>query len=216
MIRKIRRENEEEIQHLERNINRCEETISRLKGQKMTFSSSHLINRNKTDIDKFKSKIQELTTIIEEIDSGIYEEKLKVELENNRKLIESKTKASQKKKADKHNLINPVQQKKQTHYFENNKSSNIDRDERFYLKDCHSLPEHLRDRLKNMTNDVGFIWKDIWCMGELPSKNKNPKPITLHERKDGKMLIHIYGYDKYSLYEKDNTGKRYLIRETKL
>lgn len=215
MIRKIRRENEEEIQLLERNITRCQETISRLKGQKMSFNSGRIIERNNADIDRFKSKIQELTNIINEIDSGVYEEKLKIELENNRKLIETKSKATQKKKEDKHNLINPVPQKRQN-YFENTHRSNIDRDENYFLKDCRSLPDHLRERLKNMTNDVGFIWKDIWCMGELPSRNKNPRPITLHERKDGKMLIHIYGYDKYSLYEKDNTGKRYLIRETKL
>ena len=213
MIRRIRAETEQEIQQLEKSIFRSQETISRLRAQKNTQS---VILRYEKDVQSFTEKISQLQTILDEIETGEYEEKLKLQLENNKKIIEAKSKSSQKKKQQAQVFNQPQQpkvakQERDKRDATYTKFVNMDREEHFYLKDCRSLPNHLRERLKNMPSDTGFIWKDIWCMGELPSRNRDSFPVTLHEKKDSKMLIHVYDRTKYSLYEKDGNGRRHLI-----
>ena len=215
MIRRIRAETEQEIQQLEKSITRSQEVIGRLRSQK---NNQLVISRYEKDIENFQQKISQLQNTLNEIDMGVYEEQLKIQLENNKKMIEAKSKTTQKKKQEKLNqqITQSNPNLKQTkHNQESNPSYvrnvNMDREEHFYLKDCRSLPNHLREKLKNMPNDTGFIWKDIWCLGELPSKNRDHYPLTLHEKKDSKMLIHIYERNKYSLYEKDQNGRRHLI-----
>jgi tRNA U34 5-carboxymethylaminomethyl modifying GTPase MnmE/TrmE len=213
MIRRIRAETEQEIQQLEKSISRSQEVIGRLRSQK---NNQNVISRYEKDIQNFTEKMNQLQTILNEIDMGVYEEKLKTELENNRKMIETKSKSTQKKKQDKLNqqIMQSVQKPTKNNQESNPnyvRHINMDREEHFYLKDCRSLPNHLQQKLKNMTNDTGFIWKDIWCLGELPSKNRDHYPLTLHEKKDSKMLVHIYDRHKYSLYEKDANGRRHLL-----
>jgi hypothetical protein len=213
MIRRIRAETEQDIQQIEKSISRSQEAIGRLRAQKNTQS---VILRYEKDIQSSKEKISELQIILNEIETGEYEEKLKSQLENNKKIIETKSKSTQKRKQQKLNQsqVKPTEQGGNATYNNYNnytKFVNMDREEHYYLKDCKSLPNHLKDRLKKMPSDTGFIWKDIWCMGELPSRNRDSFPVTLHEKKDSKMLIHIYDRTKYSLYEKDENGRRHLI-----
>ena len=81
-------------------------------------------------------------------------------------------------------------------------------EERRYFRDCESIPDYLREKLNNMSNNMGYIWKDIWCFGFKPSNGKNE--ITLFEKKNNKFLIHFYDKNKkiYTLFEKDNNGNK--------
>ena len=81
-----------------------------------------------------------------------------------------------------------------------------------YMNICLSMPDYMIDKLNNMENNMGYIWKDIWCFGSKPIKNtRHQDNITLFEKKNGIQYVHFYDSTTYKLYEKDNRGNKKLI-----
>ena len=242
-IRRIRQETLEDIQHLEKSIARCEENIQRVKAIK-TYNPKVLVDRNKTELEKFQQDLEKAQQKLEQIEQGTFESVFRKELEQNKKMIQEKTKATQRRKLEEKNKMKPVQKSQPNqpvnsnstslggnsgrggHRYSNNQnqyhnpSSNynerrlereMDQAERYYLKDCASIPDHLREKLKNMPSNMGYIWKDIWCFGDLSPNSRHPHELTLFEKKGHQFLVHTYAENYYSLHEKDNSGKRKLL-----
>jgi hypothetical protein len=67
------------------------------------------------------------------------------------------------------------------------------------------LPPYMKDNLKRMTNDKGYIYRGIWFFGEKIVKNN---VLTMFENIKGIQYIHEYYWDEYKgkkiyrLYEK--------------
>lgn len=216
-LRRIRNETEDDIRTLERSILRCQENITRLKGSGQKLNPKVLIERNQAEIEKFNEELLGLRRKLGEIESGQYEEKLRLELEQNKKAIQNKTAATKKKKAESKVITTTEPKKKSFTNSSNHRfsgSRDFDYAERQYFRDCASVPDHLREKLKNMPNNMGYIWKDIWCFGDKPTE-RNMGEITLYEKRNQQFLMHVYNSKNrmYYLYDKDNTGKKKLLEK---
>jgi len=67
--------------------------------------------------------------------------------------------------------------------------------------------------LENMSNNMGYIWRDIHCYGKKPVNPRDRGKYTLFEKKNGKHYVHVCTDTTHELYEKDRDGKRYLIEK---
>jgi hypothetical protein len=233
-LRKVKQETIEDIQQAEHSIRRCEETIERLKTSKPGYNPRVVIERYTNELKQFQDKLSVLQVRLDKIEEGQYEDELREEMERNKKIIQDKSTATRKRKQDEKNKkITDLRKNQNTTtqpqttgstggsnrysgrsrysgHYERNIEREMDQGERYYLKDCASVPDYLRDKLKNMPNNIGYIWKDIWCFGKLsPTHNKNE--ITLYEKRNSQFLVHQYGPHYYSLFEKDNAGRKHLI-----
>jgi len=91
----------------------------------------------------------------------------------------------------------------------------MDRSLNYFHKICDSIPDYIKYNLTEMPNNKGYIWKNMWCMGELPEEKG--KPITLFEKNRGGVLyIHEYDSYTYKLYIKKGKDRKYLLKEEKL
>jgi hypothetical protein len=221
-LRRLKNETLDEIRHHEKAIAHCQDVISRLKTSKQAYNPRVVIERNEAEIDRFEKELITLNKRIDEIESGSYEEKLRAEMEANKQTIQQKTKATQKRKADA--AITEVKAKKVVpgskppksepfRHFQRNNPRDFDYAEKQYLRDCASIPDHLREKLKNMPNNLGYVWKDIWAFGDKQARNYNE--ITLYEKRHQQFLMHVYDTQRrmYYLYDKDNTGHKKLLEK---
>ncbi len=220
-LRRLKNETVDEIQHLEKAIVRCETTLGRLRTTKQGYNPKVLLDRNQAELDDLKQRLQQQQAKLDEIESGAYEQTLREELEQNKKMIQNKTEQTKRKKAENKSSVmsgapvtNP---KKSSQPWYNNNNQNNSRDfdyaEKQYLKDCRSIPDHLREKLANMPNHMGYVWRDIWCFGEKPSRNV--EEYTLFEKRHNVFLVHVYNRRtrEYCLYEKDNANRRKLLEK---
>jgi hypothetical protein len=212
-LRRIKNETLDEIRDLERSIERCNQNISRLKTTKQTFNPRVLIERNQAELEEFKKQLETAHLKVDQIENGIYEDQLKQEFEENRKLIENKASATKKKKEDSKLFDNQPQTRKKNSkpVYEKNFEREFDYAERHFYKDMATIPDNLLDKLKNMPNNKGYVWRNIWFFGEKPVSHIHE--YTLYEKQNQKYLVHVYDLRSrtYSLYNKDNTGKQHLM-----
>lgn len=217
-LRRLKNETLDEIRHHEKAIAHCQDVISRLKTSKQAYNPRVVIERNEAEIERFEKELVSLNKRIDEIESGSYEEKLRAEMEANKHTIQQKTKATQKKKADAANTeVKPKtpspRKTEPRHNFQRNNARDFDYAEKQYMRDSASIPDHLREKLKNMPNNLGYVWKDIWCFGGKHARNYNE--ITLYEKRHHQFLMHVYDTQRrvYCLYDKDNSGNKKLLEK---
>lgn len=81
----------------------------------------------------------------------------------------------------------------------NNKE--MDRAYKSYQYQVSTIPDYILNYLKNMPNNHGYIFKDIYMYGELPAQEN--KPVKLEQRisKD-QTVIHEWFNGKYKRYDK--------------
>jgi hypothetical protein len=218
-LRRIKNETLDEIRDLELSIERCNQTISRLRTIKQTFNPRVLIERNESDLEGLKKRLESAHIKVDQIENGIYEEELKKEFEENRRIIEHKASTTKKKKEDSKYFDTPAQTREKRKHakpvYEKNFQRDFDYAERQYFKDVATIPGNLLDKLKNMPNNKGYVWRNIWCFGEKPVSYINE--YTLYEKQNQKYLVHVYDLRSrtYSLYDKDNSGKQHLMTRKK-
>jgi ribosomal protein S17E len=218
-LRRIKNETLDEIRDLELSIERCNQNISRLRTNKQIFNPRVLIERNESELEEFKKRLDLAHIKIDQIENGIYEDELKKEFEENRRIIEHKATATKKKKEDSRFFDTPAQTQAKKKNFKPVYEKNFERDfnytEKQYFKDVATIPDNLLEKLKNMPNNKGYIWRNIWCFGEKPVSHINE--YTLYEKQNQKYLVHVYDLRTrtYSLYDKDNTGKQHLMNRKK-
>jgi chloramphenicol O-acetyltransferase len=112
-------------------------------------------------------------------------------------------------------LLNDAEKKNFKPVYEKNFERDFNYTEKQYFKDVATIPDNLLEKLKNMPNNKGYIWRNIWCFGEKPVSHINE--YTLYEKQNQKYLVHVYDLRTrtYSLYDKDNTGKQHLMNRKK-
>lgn len=221
LIRKTRNETLDDIQMLEKSILRCKETIRRLQSDKQTYNPKVVIERYTTDLERFQKEFESLEKRLIDIDEGRYETQLREELEQNKQMIQQKSTATKKKKTENtliqqtKKFVPPKRGSKDYVRSDRDIEREMDQHERYFLKDCANIPNYLLEKLDNMPNNMGYIWKDIWCFGKL-SPNHNKNEITLFEKKNQQFLVHTYNQQYYCLYEKDNTGRKKLLSKRQI
>jgi hypothetical protein len=229
--RRIRNETTEDLALLEKSILRCQTTIQRLKVTKSGFNPRVVIERNESELQRMLSEREALERKLDDIDQGLYAEKLQAELDHNREVIAQKAASTKKRKAQSAVTAapkptttaaatkNPPGSRSGGYHhphhpaFRNNERD-FDYAEKQFVRDCASVPDYLRDKLKNMPNNMGYVWKDIWCFGE--RRPEQTYEYTLFEKRNQQFLVHVYNLRTrmYTLYEKDPTGRRKFIERT--
>jgi hypothetical protein len=68
-------------------------------------------------------------------------------------------------------------------------------------------------KLKSMSNNKGYIWKNIYCYGERPASIGEPV-ILFETQKDGLLIIHETTDSEYKIWHKKGTSKKFLYSST--
>lgn len=225
-IRKFKFETIDELKSVINNIKRREETIHRLRTEKQPFPVNALIERNKKELAEFNQQKNLLEKKVNDIDIGLYDDFIREQIETNMKVVSEKSKITQRKKTESKNTLMNGKTAKTTKQQPKFKTKNyepstrdIEYEEKNYLKNCSSLPDYMHDKLRNMTNDCGYIWRDIWFFGLKPVESRSNNRLTLFEKVDGKFYTHIYetypskGIRIHSIFIKDKNGRKQLVEK---
>jgi hypothetical protein len=200
----IRRQFANETQHdmnlKQTLIQRCEETIARLRNDKQPFSTKALIEKKKQEIVSHKEAITLLEQKLTDILDGKYDDEYALLVANKH------VKKVPQKQAPKLPLY-PRNRPDNDKYLERRIMS----DELYYFKQCARFPEYLQRNLQNMPNNEGYRWRGIWFMGKRPERGVG---ATLHEKDPGgRLLVHEFKNGVHTVFEK-NGRVRKLVSKT--
>jgi hypothetical protein len=205
----------ESIRILRKNIDHSNDTIKRFKTQP---SSDFIINQieklNNSKIED-ENQIQILEKRLDDVESGILDEEILSQNKANKQIAESKETVSKKKKEEEKKI--QTEKTKKSKEFdssnrdyqrgEKNKDYEMNRAYRYFEKTINSIPDYILENLSNMPRNKGYIWRDVYCYGDLPAE-KN-QPITLFEKQRELLIIHEWSNKYYTVYHKvGKTSKR--------
>lgn len=208
----------EDIRNLE-NYNKTDTaTISRFKAAPATDFSENQIKKLSLKIKDRKNTISSYRERLNNIDTGIYDNELeqaaqKVINEANRKRTETLRKkaeiqAQEKEKKAKSKIFYQAERQvdRQSRYLEKNSEKAYSH----FTRACNSVPDYINKKLSRMPNNMGYIWKNVHCYGELEAEEG--KPIIMFERtRNGTQLIHETSEYQYKIYQKGDKGRKTLI-----
>jgi hypothetical protein len=80
----------------------------------------------------------------------------------------------------------------------------------YFTRICDNIPDYMLKKLSNMPANKGYIWKDVYCYGNL--RVEDDKPIVMFERtREGAQRIHEWNDTEYRVYE-IKRGRKELIK----
>jgi hypothetical protein len=208
LLRKKKFEVQDEISNLQKSIQRANDTIERLKSgkSKYGFNPTVMIKKYTEDLGSFRTKLKENQNILDAIENGTYEDTFR-QNELQQHVSSSRTKKSNMSRQQQQNP-----DKKQLRSQNTSNYNSVQYEIKRYFRDCQSIPQYIEDKLDNLPEDKGYIWRDIWCFGRLPRERKHA--LTLFEKKYDRLYIHEYDRAQriYSLFEKNpHTGEHVLV-----
>lgn len=194
-----------EIKLIESLIKRNRESVDRLKGQEDSVFTRTQISKLSTGISEHESKLEALQQRQIDISAGKLDDEINSENENLLNKIQRKEEVTNKKKKDKQDEKKNDSELLKKHYEKTNRyefsESFWEKEERRYYKNCESLPQWIRDKLKDMPSNKGYIWRDLWFFGEKYAPFT--KNCTMFENlKGGITIIHEIDADYHKIYEK--------------
>ena len=190
--------------------NRAVSTIQRFKTiENRTVADQVTLTKAEEQEIRIEEKIELLNNSLKKLNLRDYSEfeqfktemkKLSVETRKQEQIISSQRAIKDKKK----------QKKKDATYKkarQERRSNNWDKKKhgiyyRKYLKADDTLPDYMRDNLRTMPNNKGYIWRSAWFLGE-----KNPikdEPTILFEKRRGVLKIHKHYKDRTEIFKKIN------------
>ena len=89
----------------------------------------------------------------------------------------------------------------------------MDKSWQYFVKSKDSLPEYMSKKLKNMSNNKGYIWKNIYYYGERQAIPGEPV-ILFETQKEGILVIHEITNKEYKIWHKKGTLKKFLYSST--
>lgn len=208
----------EDIRTLE-NYNKTDTaTISRFKAAAASDFSENQIKKLSLKIEDRKNTISSHRERLINIDAGIYDNELeqtaqKVINETNRKRAETLMRKAEiedqkHEKQAKSKIFYQAERQvdRQDRYFD----KNSERDYAHFMRACDSVPDYMKKKLAKMSNNMGYIWKNVHCYGEL--KAEEGEPIIMFERtRSGTQLIHETSEHQYKIYQRGDRGRKTLI-----
>ena len=78
-----------------------------------------------------------------------------------------------------------------------------------------NIPDHLKEKLKKMPGNRGFVYKSVHYFGHLPDK-KYESVILMERKPDGTLLTHEYTDTEYILHLKEKDKPQQIIERKKL
>ncbi len=220
----------EEFRIREKNIifNRIKEINSYIKRNETTIErfekQNNKTNFEKTQIKKlleknteYEKEIENLNLRSEKLSKGLLDSEIIDELNKENDKIQKSNLKSTKKHSDKKEKEEENKKLVKKSYNINNhdfSEKDLEKEVNKYNKFYNSVPNYILRNLKEMPNNKGYLWKGIWCMGELPSEKGEPNIIF--EKIQESNILRIYEVDdRYtSIYEKLNKDKKKLVSKT--
>lgn len=82
---------------------------------------------------------------------------------------------------------------------------------------CSKIPDVLREKIKNTSNNKGYIWRGLYLYGEKPVQKESDYEVTTMFEKIERdtTLIHIWDVDNYKVYRKEQDKPKFLIKDEK-
>jgi hypothetical protein len=200
-------------------INKNNETIKRLRNiQDNVEFYKKQIDKLNNKIKEDESKLIDLEKKLEDVTNGLYDLTLNDNLSKNNVIAQNKQYISDKKNKIKNEQKIEDKKNLDLEYKTFRKHDGISsfglqkETDRFFFN-CDTIPDYIKENLKTMPNNKGYIWKGIQCFGELPPENDT---IILFEKLRGNIMkIHEITRKQYLIYEKQGKGQKKLISNTK-
>jgi hypothetical protein len=201
------------------NIKRDDRTIERLRNERTNVDfNKNKIESLKRAIQKRECEISILDARERDLDCGNLDRELLYQIQDNAKIIKKKNNETFKRKSEQRELDNKNKKKAldfKNSYIQSGRNQrrlerNIKSDEYYYYKLCSYIPDYIIKNLSKMPNNRGYIWKDIYCYGDLPAVDG--EPVILHERKPkNTTIIHEWKDDIYRIYQRVGRDKKTLL-----
>jgi hypothetical protein len=207
-----------EIRDINGYINTDNTTLNRLKLVTTTDYVIKQINKLTEKNKERKQNIDKLNYRLKCLDNGELDNELEENYKNTQYEIKKKLEEKKKKKEIlDHDKVEKINASKL--YFESGKQSDrqfkydsksVDYALQHFYKSCDSIPDYMIKSLANMPNNKGFIWKGIYCYGELPLEKNKPTIITENIRNGVKKIYEITDKE-ITIYEKKGQNKKNFI-----
>ena len=80
----------------------------------------------------------------------------------------------------------------------------------------NSIPQFILEKLENMPNNKGYIWKGIYCFGQLPPDSLDKH--CLFEKHRDLLIIHEWNSKEYKIWHKQGRSKKvlYNVKQRKI
>jgi hypothetical protein len=207
-----------EIKSAESVIKRSTETLERFKVQDATMFNRNQIQKLKATIEEKETQLAELQQRQIDIISGKFD--IEIQTNNTTALnkIQKKEEITIRKKKDKEDEKKNDSDLLKKHYGKTNRyefsESFWEKEEKKYYKNCDSLPQWIKDKLKDLPSNKGYIWRDLWFFGD--KQVPFTKNCTMFENlKGGITIIHEIDSDYHKVYEKVGRNQKTLIDKIK-
>lgn len=222
--RRINKKNQlnNELNNLRSSINRDEKTILNLRNSDFDISFiNNKISKLKNNIVDKRKTIINLENEIEDINVGKCDDKINEEYIRSNKEVNIKKKEAELKRQLKQEQIKRDKEKMSRERDKNRERGEVRRKnyrdfkyfERLFFKKNSSLPNYMLKKLSNMPNNKGYIWKGIYCYGDLPSED-NDEVVMFERTNKETLLIHKYTKTEYILYKKEGNNRKKFVKKT--
>lgn len=167
---------------------------------------SQKIGERATEIENMKTKIADIES--GKLDAVLLEEskrESKSYHDSHANMLQKRREAHDKEKEMRDNVFKKPREKENKH---------IEKDYAYYLKVHNSigdtLPDNMRENLKTMPNNKGYIWRGCLFCGLLPAERGQPY-IAFEKLRGGITRIHETDEYETRVYEKYGKDKKQLI-----
>lgn len=219
-----------EIKALNTSLRRIEQSQSNLRTNSIIADKEYIsiqLKKNEEEMEKINERLVEINERLEKVASGELDGELEQTIKNNMKIIRKKIDIAEKKKSieDSEDKKNKEKAEK---YFKRQKEIDcqkraseyeMNRSYDWFVKTSNELPNYMKENLKSMPNNKGYIWKGINFYGALP-KEKNQPCVLFEKKKDNVMMIYETTEKETNVYKKiDKEPKQYVhtvMRNNKL
>jgi len=180
---------------------------------------------NDLQISKLEQKNEELSKIIDElskryddVQEGLLDEELEYITNNAKNEIKKKNKEKQIKKVEAKEELKKKKEISQQYY---NNERSLDSKNRFmknsdkyFYKVCESIPEYLQNKLNNMPETKGYLFRGVCLYGKKKVPEHKRTSTILFEYNKKRFFIHEWNKKTglYTKHEKVN-NKHILIEE---
>jgi len=195
-----------EIKTLNTSLTRSKATIDRFKGQDKSSFNSTQIEKLTEKIKKDDELLVTLNENLKKIDSGGYDSVINEEIVKNTKQNQKNNDNANRKTKEKNDK--KIEEKEKLDSFYKNQrfggeisKYSLDKETDKYLTNAINIPDYIIANLKEMPSNKGYIWKGIWCFGEMKTKSQYPQ-ILFEKNRNGNMHIHEINETHHCIFEK--------------
>lgn len=211
-----------DISTIKKNIQRTEKSIYDLTHNNTIRDVDFLRLRtaeNKKNLDDYNQKLDELNEKLSVIDQGGLDEVIDKEVKKNtqkviKKLEDDKRKQEVVKKEEEENkkVSKKFGSEERTEkYSQKQKFYEMRRDFDRMCQIEQELPDYIRDNLRSMPANKGYVWRGVWFFGEKPAEKG---PVVMFEKQREITYIHEIYPEEHVIYKKIGRDPKQLYSKT--